>query len=386
MPIRRLAEVAGGLLTWLASMIPRRRNQWVFGAWFGERFSDNSKYFFLYVCRFQPSIRGTWISSNPEVVRELRRLGFSAENANSLRGWMRCLRAGTHVISNGLQDTNRYLSAGARIVQLWHGIPLKRIGFDEPQHSPARWWLQTFRRLFPHLRPYNYDLVACQCHEMAKTISRAFRLKLEACPVTGSPRLDADLLANTFPDVVDLSTWRTRYPGKRLLLYAPTFRQFGKGKYAPYGFDADRLNEVLAGIDSVLLIKQHPADRDVAPEPTTNVKPLSSADVADIYPLLRCVDLLITDYSSLYFDAMALDIPVVFAPFDKMGYEAKDRGFYYRYEEVTWGKKAGNWRELEDLLREFHSSKEAFLAPQNLKETFAPPLGFASPRIYELLC
>ena len=51
---------------------------------------------------------------------------------DGVRGWWATARAGVVIVTHGLGDVNRYAGAGAFTVQLWHGIPLKRIGLDSP--------------------------------------------------------------------------------------------------------------------------------------------------------------------------------------------------------------------------------------------------------------
>ena len=46
-------------LWWLQLFSPRRRDVWIFGAWYGRRFSDNSKYLYMYVDENCPDIRNT---------------------------------------------------------------------------------------------------------------------------------------------------------------------------------------------------------------------------------------------------------------------------------------------------------------------------------------
>ena len=66
-------------------------------------------------------------------------------------------------------------------------------------------------------------------------------------------------------------------------------------------------------------------------------------------------DILITDYSSVYFDFLLLDRPVIFTPFDIKEYINKDRQLYYDYDKVTPGPRCNNWNEvlieLDKILR-----------------------------------
>jgi CDP-glycerol glycerophosphotransferase (TagB/SpsB family) len=71
---------------------------------------------------------------------------------------------------------------------------------------------------------------------------------------------------------------------------------------------------------------------------------------SDIYPLLREVDILITDYSSIYFDYLLLDRPVIFYPYDLLSYVADDRNLLFDYEAMTPGPKAFDFESLLSTL------------------------------------
>jgi CDP-glycerol glycerophosphotransferase (TagB/SpsB family) len=74
------------------------------------------------------------------------------------------------------------------------------------------------------------------------------------------------------------------------------------------------------------------------------------SEVQDIYYTMSKADILITDYSGVYFDFLLLDRPIIFTPFDIHDYINNDRELYYNYDEVTPGPKARNWTELLRLL------------------------------------
>jgi CDP-glycerol glycerophosphotransferase (TagB/SpsB family) len=66
----------------------------------------------------------------------------------------------------------------------------------------------------------------------------------------------------------------------------------------------------------------------------------------DPYELLLESTILITDYSSIYFDFLLTQRPIIFTPFDIEEYQKKDREFYYNYEDVTPGPKCQDWNEV----------------------------------------
>jgi len=119
-------------LYWFSFSIPRSKNIWLFGAWFGYRFADNSRHVYEYIYEKGLSIRAIWLSRKRSIVDTLRKNGREAYLVSSLHGYWFSCRAAVVISSNGKADVNRLAISRAKKIQLWHGIPLKKIGlFDD---------------------------------------------------------------------------------------------------------------------------------------------------------------------------------------------------------------------------------------------------------------
>ena len=68
----------------------------------------------------------------------------------------------------------------------------------------------------------------------------------------------------------------------------------------------------------------------------------------DIYPILKYIDILITDYSSVYADFLFMDKPIIFYPYDIKYYKTKDKGFLLEYEKFITGDIA---LDIESLIK-----------------------------------
>ncbi len=154
-----------------------------------------------------------------------------------------------------------------------------------------------------------------------------------------------------------------KYPqlrDKRIILFAPTFR--GNGQMSAYypadAFHVDEFMEALPA-DTALLIKYHPfcPERPVIPEGYKD-RVLDLSDEDELNDLLFITDLLITDYSSVVFEASLLDIPMLFYAFDLFDYISK-RDFYYDFESFVPGKIVFSQRELTEAIvaGDFESEK-----------------------------
>ena len=132
----------------------------------------------------------------------------------------------------------------------------------------------------------------------------------------------------------------------------PTFRDVGGDFFESAGFDFDLLNIAMADLNGVFYIKVHPnAGLDgFCLDHYDNIKVVPAS--ADPYPLMPYVDVLITDYSSIYIDFLLLNKPIVFFAFDLQHYLASCRDMYFEYEEVTPGKRATCFKQLLTSLNE----------------------------------
>lgn len=336
----------------LARFVPREDSLWVFGSRGGERFEGNSKYLFLEVAR-EGHARPVWISKREETVAELRAHGFEAHRADSLRGRLTTLRAGVVFVTGTMTDMPLWPTGGAYLIQLWHGVPLKRIAIDAPSFATFP-LLERLRLLYTYRQ---FDALTLTAAEFADSFRSAFGID-PAFPVTGYPR--NDVLAREIPGERirqddDLLETIADIDAERLLAYLPTYRE-GDGAPAEH-VDFERLDAFLADHDAAMLVKFHPFN-----EPDIDGGRFDSLHFLpaefDVYPIFREVDVLVTDYSSVYFDYLLLDRPVAFYAYDREEY-AESPGFNLDYDEVTPGPVAATFDGLLDALGDAFESPEA---------------------------
>jgi len=123
--------------------------------------------------------------------------------------------------------------------------------------------------------------------------------------------------------------------GGKLVVYMPTFRDTGGTFLADKALDIPLLNAFCKKHKIFFLAKFHPS-MGISVE--GSLEAFAVYDSAqDIYPFLPLADALITDYSSIYFDFMLIDKPLIFYPYDKERYLQQDREFFFEYEDVTPG-------------------------------------------------
>jgi CDP-ribitol ribitolphosphotransferase len=243
------------------------------------------------------------------------------------------LRSGYHLATARLFVVDDYFfpiyvvrpRPGTTIVQVWHASgAFKKMGYSVLDKS-----FGADEKLVSRVPIHaNYDLCLVSSASVIPHYVEAFRQPAERFTARlGIPR--SDLL---FDDVdrraADL---RSRYrldDGRRVILYAPTFRG---DSVTDARFDATLDLSLLAerlAADHVLLLRLHPFVRSrvrIGPELAHFV--VDASDHPDINALMLASDLLVTDYSSAIFEFALLGRPILFFAPDHAAYE-RERGFY----------------------------------------------------------
>ncbi|MGM7672045.1 CDP-glycerol glycerophosphotransferase family protein [Microbacterium sp. A93] len=351
----------------IGTLLVPRGHRWVFGC--GAGIGDGA--LALWRVAAVEGHRTVWLTSSDRERNHAAVLGIPTISKSSLRGWWATARAGVLVVTHGLGDVNRYAVSGGFVVQLWHGIPLKRIGLDSPATTqvpniPGASVLRRFIGLLYRGAAQRIRVLPAASDRSRGRLESAFALGDSRVIVTGEPRVDV-LSAGTEPERRDAASvllteaTHTLPRDARRLLYAPTWRD-GEGDPAvPTAAEWVRIIALLEQQNTVLFVRSHPlgAGAYQPPLPSGRVRMLGSDVLADVTPALPGIDVLITDYSSLAYDVGLLDMPVLYLAPDAEDY-ARTRGFYGRYEDVASAGVATGWSELLEQLRMLLTNKRVF--------------------------
>ncbi|MFD5215725.1 CDP-glycerol glycerophosphotransferase family protein [Microbacterium sp. NPDC058345] len=333
----------------LGTLLVRRGEGWVIGC--GAGVGDGA--LALHRVAAGAGHRVTWLTASAREDVDAGALGIRTVRRDSLRGWWRTARAGVVVVTHGFGDVNRYAVTGAFVVQLWHGIPLKRIGLDSPAtvQVPAVPGAPLLRRLIAVMyraAAQRIRVLPAASHRSRGRLESAFGLGDDRVIVTGEPRVDVLSAGSPAERRVTATALLTRtgplLPGQRALLYAPTWRDGAPDPAIPTAEQWVRLVQLLERRDAVLFVRSHPLGQGAYAPPWSSgrVRMLSAALLPDVTPALPRFDALITDYSSLAYDVGLLAMPVVYLAPDAEDY-ARDRGFYGSYAEVAGEDFARDW-------------------------------------------
>ena len=372
-PLIRLATATAawlllGPLTMLCPRDPRRAL--VIGR-DGGKFVDNAKYIYIALLS-NPDLHVSF-AGNADIAVALKSAGVRASDITRLRTLWLCLRAGTIIFDSvDWGASMRHVACrGARLVQLWHGVPLKEIELNV--------FRKQLRRVTPTLRPLlrsykriigrhaTFDVLLSTSNAISRIFSTAF--SANCISAAGYPRNDVlvDPVLRLHPLVqinVDHETieriakHRLR-KGARIGMYAPTFRRELTDPFSTGAIDIEAMSLEAESEGLLLLVKLHPwmyAKVMNIDLPGIFVVPPDT----DIYPLMHEVDFLITDYSSIYFDYLLLDRPILFYPYDLSRYIKDDRALLFDYSEMAPGPKARDMGTLLDEIKKLSRGEDAF--------------------------
>lgn len=346
---------------WISFFVPKNKRLWLFGSTFGRRFADNPKYLYLYINQWKrETIRAVWISHDKKIINFLNDNGYEAYYYLALKGIWYCFRGSVYIFDNYSKDINFWTSGGAIKVNLWHGVGNKKINYDnkydEVRHPKTIWQrFISFPRRLSDEKPSHYVLATSPL--MATIFSRAFRIPNSHILIGGYPRNDVLFKECKITSILT-SEEKTllrniknkKENGKRVVGYFPTFRNTEIALLKVMDFE--KLHMFLKTQQMIFIIKLHPKSmlNDKLKEIPFSTIQIIPSDI-DINIFLNEVDVLVTDYSSIYSDYMLLDRPAIAFQYDYDSYRTETRDAYFKFEEYMPEQRAVTMEELMESLK-----------------------------------
>ena len=334
----------------------------IFESFGGRQVSDSPLAIYELFKKLYPGFRYIW-SVEREAVPYCKANGIPYVVRRTAR-WARTLEKAQYWISNARFPAWVRKPKYVTYIQTWHGTPLKKLGLDIENVAMPGTNTAAYHRNFVS-EANRWDALVSPNDYSTQIFRSAFGFKNQILKV-GYPRNDE--LINSSPEDVTALKQQLGIPlDKKVVLYAPTYRdnQFAeKGKYTfELPFSLADFRERF-GQDAVLILRMHyliSNALDVS-DYSDFVYDLSSyPNISDLYLVS---DLLITDYSSVFFDYAYLQRPILFYPYDYHLYKDELRGFYLDYEKDLPGKIAQNEADLLDNVEEFLQRPDMSQDPQ----------------------
>lgn len=297
------------------------------------------------------------ISATSEIFDPLKYTIYSGASIAALKA---VLSASTLVLGHSARDA--MLSSpnvSRRVINLWHGVAIKRI---EHLMRPEKFsYKSAKRRALMRRNSRLYDAMIASSETDRLVNSLAFRVDMDKIHVTGLPRFDYLCPDYDFPIDLkdDINKLEGILAGRKLVLYAPTFREVGPSALNSLEPTVvEQIRDFLRSKTMVLGIRPHPYDQNALSsicdgEWIIDLRPDSLAEAAIA---LRASSALIVDYSSIWVDYLLLKRPIVgFMP-DLAQYLGQERGFIYDFPRIFPGPILNEWGLVIEALNQLYEN------------------------------
>lgn len=350
--VKFFAYLAGYIGYPLSFLVPRDEKLCIYGSYHGA-FNDNSKYLFIYACQHVTQARHVWISTRRATVQHVRDLGFQAYWIGSPKGLLLTLRAKYWFVNSYTSDILFFLSGGAVVVNLWHGVPMKCIEFGITKGELAKRYVRReFWDVFFHPAPFRRpDYMVSTTDFFDNVFARSFRIRKDQCLQTGCPRnrmlqipideVEKFVSQYETTDTQQLIAKIKQYD--KVYVYMPTWRDSQRDIFAK-GFDLERLNETLQNTHAIALMKPHVNTVIDSGRQFSNLVFIDGS--VDMYCILPFTDVLISDYSSVLYDYLLMSGKgIILFHYDYEEY-VREREFIFPIREEITGKRVYSFDEL----------------------------------------
>ncbi|MFE6166455.1 CDP-glycerol glycerophosphotransferase family protein [Viridibacillus arvi] len=323
---------------------PLNEKKIVFESFLGKNYADSPKYIYEYMVKHYPEYEFIWSFNEtnhdiPGNAKQVKRLSLA---------YYYHMATAKYWVNNMRQPLHLQKREGNVFLQTWHGTPLKKLVFDMNEvYSANPKYKQQF---YEQSRLWDY-LIAANSYssDIFKSAFKFDKVMLE----DGYPRNDTLYINNNSDYITKMKTKLNIPLDKKVILYAPTWRDdefYEPGKYKfNLKFDLQKLQEKL-GDEYVILLRMHYFIADDLNIDGYEGFVYNMSKYDDIAELYLISDILITDYSSVFFDYSNLRRPILFYTYDLEKYRDQLRGFYIDIENEVPGPLVKTTDEIIDAV------------------------------------
>jgi CDP-glycerol glycerophosphotransferase len=176
-------------------------------------------------------------------------------------------------------------------------------------------------------------------------LSKAFLVPIKNIIKSGYPRNDI-FFKQEKEDII--LSWDHKFNNPKKIIYLPTFRSTTENTdfFNEYSYDELKLIEVLEKHNAIFITKGHFCDNQISSSTKSDrIINLSDSDLKEINPILKHFDVMLTDYSGVYFDFLLTLKPIIFTAFDLDAYK-QTTGINFDYNALVSGPIAKDWNDV----------------------------------------
>lgn len=318
----------------LRFIIKIKKNVWIFGSDKGARYSQNSKFLYEYIVKNKKNVECYWITRSKSLYNELKQNNLPVLYNLSLKGIIYSLSAEIVVYSTWFNDILYTFPNKKRFfIYLMHGMPAKKVYYDHIRNEKKDFWgikYLLYSLFIGHQKLENMNFVPVTSDFFKNIVGKAIRN--DNVYITGQPRTDVFYS-------YDKSNLRKKYDlnvDDFVITYMPTHRGYGLGLPSPQIFKTNKdAIEYFKKNNIKIIWKQH---INMLNKYNDNYNDgcfldFSKRKDVDAQELLYISDILITDYSSCFFDFMMLKKTILFHFYDN--YATSDNQLYISENELA---------------------------------------------------
>lgn len=350
----------------LSKLMPRDNKRVCIGAWFGNLYADNPKYFTEYLLE-NSGYDVTWIGNDcvKSALPKHPRLHFARKGSWSATRALLRARFWISCISYVHDLTNLPFDGGAVCISLWHGIPVKKTGRQAAivQNSKTH----VVKGLLVLLEEFYSRIISGEKEWLLVASDGMAKIQLDGYPCNyskekilkfGTPR--NDFLIRNKNNKALKSSLKEKYakligfnPKEKIILFLPTWRATGKNVFCFFALESEtqrKIKELLDNHSAVLIEKHHFHTYELYPRIEHSECSITIDNniiqQIDAQELLLCADILICDYSGAYVDFGLLERPCINFAYDLDDYTNLDYGLAYNLHDVAAGPLVTTIEEL----------------------------------------
>jgi CDP-glycerol glycerophosphotransferase len=346
-----------GFAVGLSYIIPKKKNLIVFIENPHSGFRDNLKYLFIYIYGLKESgLEIYFLTESKKVFNELKNERLPVILYPRIISIFKLLRADMVVVDTRLWVKNLkcHFSFKSRKIQLWHGVGFKKMPMDDDMLN-ADSFTRKILNTICCIR-LKYDLFVSTSEFYSKNVfSKAFRFK--EISEGGYPRNDCFfikpnnlVLLGVDKECLEIMK-RDKDAGFKIVFYAPTFRNSSRDLSRDIPINISRLSKFVKEFKILFVFKFHRLNGCDHKFNYLAENIIDCDSTSDPYPLFPLIDLIITDYSSIYMDTLLLDKPVIFFPYDYQKYISECEEIYPDFNWITPGPKCYTYEDLEKEIK-----------------------------------
>ena len=350
--VKKMKEGIIKLFLLIVGYLPASKKLIIFESFSGKQYSCNPRAIYEYMIKYHPEYKMYWCVDKHYIEH------FIGKKLNIIKRyslkWLIVIGFAKFWIINSRMPSTISKPKHTTYIQTWHGTPLKKLVFDmEEVHMPETTAEKYKNNFYNESRQWDY-LLSPNAYA-SQIFRRAFRFE-KVILECGYPRNDILYVGNQRRYIEGLKKVLGIPLNKKVILYAPTWRDDQFYKVGHYKFEMPLDLGILQkkyGNECVILLRMHyliSESFDLSIYQNFVYDFSTSVDINELYLVS---DLLITDYSSVFFDYANLKRPVIFYTYDIEIYRDKLRGFYFDLEKEGPAPVVKDEKGLMQLLDEF---------------------------------